>query len=70
MASKKEDKKWIQGAIKRPGAFTAKAKKAKKSVSAMATAITKNPDRYSKLTVQQANLAKTLSKINKKKKGK
>lgn len=71
MASKKKDeKKWIQGAIKRPGAFSAKAKKANKSVAAMATAVTKNPGRYSKLTVQQANLAKTLRKINKKKKGK
>jgi hypothetical protein len=45
-----------------------KAKKAGKSVSAMAAAVTKNPDRYSPLTVKQANLAKTLRKINKKKK--
>ena len=30
-SKKKSDKKWIQGAIKRPGAFTAKAKKAGKS---------------------------------------
>jgi hypothetical protein len=67
----KKDKKWIQGAIKRPGAFTAKAKKAKKSVAGFATAVTKNPSKYSKLTVQQANFAKTLAKItakNKKKK--
>jgi len=27
MATKKTDKKWIQKAIKRPGAFTAKAKR-------------------------------------------
>jgi hypothetical protein len=70
MAAKK-DKKWIQGAIKRPGAFTAKAKKAGKSVSGYAAAVTKNPGNYSKLTVRQANLAKTLKKIsakNKKKK--
>ncbi len=68
MATKKSgsDKNWIQGAIKRPGAFTKKAKKAGKSVSGMAAAVTKNPGRYSKLTVQQANLAKTLKKINKK----
>jgi hypothetical protein len=32
----------------------------------MASAVTKNPSKYSKLTVQQANLAKTLRKINKK----
>jgi len=67
MAAKKtSDKNWIAGAIKRPGAFTRKAKKAGKSVSAMAAAVTKNPGKYSKLTVQQANLAKTLKKINKK----
>jgi len=69
MAAKK-DKKWIQKAIKRPGAFTAKAKKAKKSVAGMAAAVTKNPDRYSATTVRQANLAKTLRKINKKRKKK
>lgn len=69
MASKK-DKKWIQGAIKRPGAFTAKAKKAGKSVSGYAAAVTKNPSKYSKLTVQQANLAKTLKKISSKRKKK
>lgn len=62
------NKKWIQKAIKRPGAFTAKAKKAKKSVSAFATTVTKNPKKYSTLTVRQANLAKTLGKISKKKK--
>lgn len=70
MASKKKDKNWIQGAIKRPGAFTAKAKKAGKSVAGMAAAVTKNPERYSKTTVRQANLAKTLRKISSKKKKK
>lgn len=64
MVAKKNEKKWIQGAIKRPGAFTAKAKKAGKSVSGMATAVTKNPSKYSKTTVRQANLAKTLKKIS------
>lgn len=62
MASKKN---WIQGAIKRPGAFTAKAKKAGKSVAGMAAAVSKNPGKYSPRTVKQANLAKTLRKINK-----
>lgn len=67
MATKKSsNKNWIQSAIKRPGAFTAKAKKAGKSVAGMAAAVTKNPSKYSKLTVKQANLAKTLRKINKK----
>jgi hypothetical protein len=36
----------------------------------MAAAVTKNPDRYSATTVRQANLAKTLRKINKKRKKK
>lgn len=66
--AKPTDKKWIQKAIKRPGAFTAKAKKAGKTPAGFAAAVTKNPDKYSKLTVQQANLAKTLKKITNKKK--
>ena len=65
MVAKKAEKNWIAGAIKRPGAFTKKAKKDGKSVAGMAAAVTKNPSKYSKLTVQQANLAKTLRKINK-----
>lgn len=69
MAAKK-DKKWIQKAIKRPGAFTAKAKKANKTVAGMAAAVTKNPSKYSATTVRQANLAKTLRKISKKRKKK
>ena len=44
MASKK---KWIQGAIKRPGAFTAKAKKAKMSVPAFAAAVRTADTTYS-----------------------
>lgn len=64
------DKKWIQKAIKRPGAFTAKAKKAKKSVAGFAAAVKKNPQKYSALTVRQANLATTLRKISAKKKKK
>lgn len=68
--AKPADKKWIQKAIKRPGAFTAKAKKAGKTPAGFATAVTKNPDKYSKLTVQQANFAKTLKKITNKNKKK
>jgi hypothetical protein len=67
VAAKKSNKNWIAGAIKRPGAFTAKAKKAGKSVAGMASAVSKNPDKYSPLTRKQASLAKTLRKINKKK---
>jgi len=65
-----QDKKknWIQGAIKRPGAFTAKAKKKGMTPAALASKVTSNPSKYSKLTVKQAYLAKTLGKINAKNK--
>lgn len=60
---KKRPKKWIQKAIKRPGAFTRKAKKAGKGVQAYARQVAANPERYSSRTVRQANLAITLSKM-------
>jgi hypothetical protein len=62
-----EDKKWIQGAVKHPGAFTKKAEERGMSVSEFAAAVTANPDKYDKTTVRQANLAKTLKKLRKKK---
>ena len=46
------------------------AKKANKTVAGMAAAVTKNPGKYSPTTVRQANLAKTLRKISKKRKKK
>lgn len=71
MATKKPAKKnWIQGAVKRPGAFTAKAKKAKKTVSAYATAVLKKGSKATRLTKEQANLAKTFKKMRTKKKKK
>jgi hypothetical protein len=62
-----EDKKWIQGAIKRPGAFTEKAEKAGMSTKEYAAKVTANPDEYDTRTVRQANLAKTLTKLRKRK---
>jgi hypothetical protein len=62
-----EDKKWIQGAIKHPGAFTKKAEAAGKSVKEYAAEVSANPEKHDKKTVRQANLAKTLSKLRKKK---
>ena len=53
--------KWIQKAIKHPGAFTAKAKAAGKSVSAFAKEKKHAPGTLGK----QARLAQTLRKINK-----
>lgn len=51
---------WIAGAIKRPGAFTAKAKKAGMSVAEYAARVTKKGSKASTRTKRQANLAKTL----------
>ena len=53
--------KWIQKAIKRPGAFTAKAKAAGKSVAAFAKQKAGAPGRLGK----QARLAQTLRKMHK-----
>jgi len=65
-----EDEKWIQeAASKHPGAFSKKAKEAGVSTSAYASQVTSNPEEYDKKTVKQANLAKTLSKLRKKKEG-
>lgn len=60
-------KKWIQGAIKRKGAFKAKAKKAGMSTSAYAKKVTKKGSKANTRTKRQANLAKTLSKLRQKK---
>jgi hypothetical protein len=57
--------KWIQKAIKHPGAFTAQAKKAGMSVSGFRDKVLANKSAYSSTTVKRANLAKTLSKMRK-----
>lgn len=56
-------KNWIQKAIKRPGAFTVKAKKAGKSVSGYASSVLKKGSKASTRTKRQASLARTLSKM-------
>tara|TARA_R100000664_G_C2654068_1_gene73332 strand:+ start:193 stop:387 length:195 start_codon:yes stop_codon:yes gene_type:complete len=60
--------KWIKDAIKRPGAFTKKAEKRGMTVKEFTAKVTSNPDEYDTRTVRQANLAKTLSKLRKRKK--
>jgi len=60
---------WIQGAIKKPGAFSAQAEKAGMSTAEFAQEVTKNPKDYSDKTVKRAQLAKTLAGLRKKKKG-
>jgi hypothetical protein len=57
--------RWIQRAIKRPGAFTAKARKRGKSVQEFAREVLANPSRYDTRTVRQASLARTLSRLSK-----
>lgn len=65
-----ESGKWIQGATsKHPGAFSKKAKEAGMTTAEYAAKVTANPDEYDPKTVKQANLAKTLTKLRKKKKG-
>ena len=56
---------WIKGAVKRPGAFTAKAKKNGMSVQAYARKVLRKGSRASKLTKQQARLAQTFKQMAK-----
>ena len=56
---------WIKGAVKRPGAFTAKAKRNGMSVQAYARKVLKKGSKASKLTKQQASLAQTFKKMAK-----
>jgi hypothetical protein len=63
-----EGGKWIQEATsEHPGAFSKKAKESGMSTAEYAAKVTANPGEYDKRTVKQANLAKTLSKLRKKK---
>jgi hypothetical protein len=54
--------------IKRPGAFTAKAKAANMGVTAFAEKVKANPGQYDALTMKQANLALTFQKMRSRKK--
>ena len=60
-----EDKNWIQGAVKRPGAFTKKAKAHDKSVQAFAKYVDDNPNKFDTRTKRQANLAQTFASMKK-----
>ena len=68
--AKKKQKEWIGDAVDRPGAFTAKAKKKGITSAQLQENVLSNPDDYDEKTVKQANLRKTLVKINKNKKSK
>ena len=70
---KKKDKKkkeWIGDAVERPGTFTAKAKKKGITSAQLQENVLLNPDDYDEKTVKQANLRKTLVRLQKNKKAK
>lgn len=54
---------FIKKAIKHQGAFSAQAKRAGKSTSAYATSVLKKGSRASATTKRRANLARTLRKL-------
>jgi hypothetical protein len=56
---------WIKGAIKRPGAFTKKAKSEGITVAEYATKVLKPNGKASVKTKRQASLAKTLGSFHK-----
>lgn len=58
-------KHWIAGAIKHPGAFTAKANAAGESVGGYARQVLKAGSTASSTTKHQAALAQTLRKMHK-----
>lgn len=59
--------KWIQGAVKRPGAFTEKANEAGESVQEYAHSVLKPGSKASTRTKKQAALAETFKKMRAKK---
>lgn len=67
---KKKDKKWIQKAIKRPGTFTAKAKRKGITTAQLQENVLAKPDEFDDKTVKQARLRQTLVGLHKKKKTK
>ncbi len=60
-----ESKKWIQKAIKKPGAFTKKAKAHKMTPAQFKKEVQSHPEKYPTKTERQANLMGTLGKLNK-----
>jgi hypothetical protein len=71
-SKERKPKKFIQDMISSPGfkkgAFKAKAEKAGDTTREFASKVTKNKGKFSKETVKQAVLAKTLMSFHKKKK--
>lgn len=67
---KKKEKKWIQKAEIKEGAFTAKAKRKGITSAQLQENVLANPEKYDDRTVKQANLRKTLVGLHNKKKNK
>lgn len=67
---KKKDKKWIQKAQIKEGAFTAKAKKKGITTAQLQENVLSSPDKYDEKTVKQARLRQTLVGLHNKKKQK
>ena len=67
---KKKDKKWIQKADIKEGAFTAKAKRKGITSAQLQENVLANPEKYDERTVKQARLRETLVGLHSKKKGK
>lgn len=65
--SARNSKHWIQKAVKHPGAFTVKAKRAGMSVQAYANYVLREGSHASTETKRQAALAKNFKKMSKKK---
>lgn len=63
----KKNKKWIQGAKIKEGAFTAKAKRKGITSAQLQENVLADPDKYDEKTVKQARLRKTLVSLKKKK---
>ena len=66
----KKKKDWIGSAVDRPGAFTAKAKKRGITSAQLQENVLANTDEYDEKTSKQANLRKTLVRLDKNKKAK
>jgi len=67
---KKKEKKWIQKADIKEGAFTAKAKRKGITSAQLQENVLADPEKYDERTVKQANLRKTLVGLHNKKKNK
>lgn len=64
-----QKKKFIKGAIKHPGAFTAAARRRGMTPAELQQKVLANTDKFSARLVKEANLRKTLVKLGHRRKG-